>query len=212
ALQRVIAADDSAIWSLAFTRDGKTLVAASDMRVQLWDVVAGTLRGTLPNPGGRITRAVVSPDGALLATAASDGEVRMWDLDKATLVRELAVDDDVVWSVAFSPDGRELATANSDEVVALWDVATGRQRAVLTGHAGGATDVAYLGDGATLVAVDRSGQLHLWDAKTGRRLADAWQAHSAASWRVAVHPDGERFATTGDDGSVMVWDELSIAR
>ena len=127
-------------------------------------------------------------------------------------MKEIVVDDDVVWSVAFSPNGRELATGTSDEVVAVWDVATGRQRIALTGHAGGATDVAYLADGVTLVAVDRRGQLHLWDASSGRRLAAAWQAHTGASWRIAVHPDGEQFATTGDDGRVMIWDELSIAR
>jgi WD40 repeat protein len=27
-----------------------------------------------------------------------------------------------------------------------------------------------------------------------------------------VHPDGERFATAGDDGYVRVWDDLSLAR
>jgi WD40 repeat protein len=62
------------------------------------------------------------------------------------------------------------------------------------------------------VAVDRSGQLHLWDTVTARRLADTWQGHSAASWRVAVHSDGGRFATSGDDGRVMIWDVLSVPR
>jgi WD40 repeat protein len=211
-LQRSITADDSPIWSLAFTPDGRTLVTASDRRVQSWDPATGTLRHALPNPGGSITRATLSPDGTLVAAASSDGRVRLWDLGKAALVRELVVDDDVVWTVAFSPNGRDLATGTSDEVVAVWDVATGRQRIALTGHAGGATDVAYLADGATLVAVDRRGQLHLWDATSGRRLAAAWPAHGSASWRIAVHPDGEQFATTGDDGQVMIWDELSVAR
>ena len=126
-------------------------------------------------------------------------------------MKEIGAADDVVWSVAFSPDARHLATASSDEVVALWNVATGKQWAALTGQTGGATDVAYLADGVTLLAVDRAGRLHWWDTLSGRRLSDAWQGHAGASWRIAVHPDGERFATAGDDGRVKIWDELSVA-
>jgi WD40 repeat protein/serine/threonine protein kinase len=209
---RTIAADDSAIWSLAFTHDGKKLMTASDLQVQLWDAELGTLQVAYKSPGGRITRAVLSPSEALVAVASSDGKVRLLGVDGGMVMQEMAVEDDVVWSVAFSRDGRQLATASSDEVVALWDVTTGRQQAAFTGHTGGATDVAFLADGATLVAIDRSGQLHVWDARTGRRLTEAWQAHAGAAWRIATDPGGQRFVTTGDDGRVMIWDELSVAR
>ena len=212
ALLRTIAAHDTAVWSLAFSPDGNRLITTSDREVRLWDVDTGALRTTLQNAGGSTTHAALSPDGSMLAVTSTEGRVTLWDLDKAIRIREIAAAVDVVWSVAFSPDGRELATASSDEVVALWDVATGEQRGTLTGHSGGATDLAFLADGVTLVVVDRSGKLHLWDARTGRRLAEAWQGHSGPSWRIAVHPDGERFATTGDDGSVIVWEPLSVAR
>jgi WD40 repeat protein len=147
-----------------------------------------------------------------LAVTTTEGNVKLWDLESASVVREIKADDDVIWSAAFSPDTRYLATASSDEVVTLWNLATGNQRAAFTGHTGGATDLSYLTDGVTLVVVDRSGMLHWWDAQTGRRLSDAWPAHPGTSWRLAVHPDGERFATAGDDGKVRVWDELSIDR
>jgi WD40 repeat protein len=127
-------------------------------------------------------------------------------------VREIKADDDVLWSAAFSPDSQHLAVASSDEVVTLWDLATGTQQAAFTGHTGGATDLAYLSGGVTLVVVDRSGMLHWWDTQTGRRLSEAWSAHAGASWRLAVHPDGERFATSGDDGKVRVWDDISVDR
>ncbi len=211
--ERIIEAHEAAVWSVGFAPDGKQLMTASDLDLRLWDSKTGALTGTLRHDGGgRITRAAYAPDGSLVAAVSTDGRVRLWDPATAAIVREIAADDDVVWSVAFSPDGRELATASSDEVVALWEVETGRKIAVFTGHAGGATDVAYLADGVTLVAVDRIGKLHLWDTQTGRRLANPWQAHADSSWRVAIHPDGEHFVTTGDDGRVYVWDDFSIAR
>ena len=89
--------------------------------------------------------------------------------------------------------------------------ATGRQQAAFTGTPG-RNRCCYLADGVTLVAADRSGQLHLWDAQSGRSLVEAWQAHAGSAWRIAVHPDGQRFVTTGDDGRVKIWDQLSVAR
>jgi WD40 repeat protein len=134
--------------------------------------------------------------------------VEIWDLSNNRLAQQITADDNLVWSASFSPDSRHLATASSDEVVALWDLATGNQSALFTDQTGGATDVAYLADGVTIVATDRRGGLHFWDSRTGRRLAETWRAHKGASWRLSVHPDGQRFVTAGDDGKVKIWDEF----
>jgi WD40 repeat protein len=202
---------DGAVWSLVFTPDGRQLLSASDIRLRIWDVETGMSNPALSPQGGRITRAALSPAGVLVAVATTAGEVALWDLKQAVVANEIVADDNALWSVAFSPDGEQIATASSDEVVALWDLRTGTRRASFSGFRGGATDVAYLADGVTLVAIDRGGKLHWWDTQTGRRLTDAWQAHEGPSWRIAVHPDGLRFVTAGDDGHVKVWDELSVA-
>ena len=212
ALRREINGHGEAVWSIGFTSDGQRLITASDTRASLWDTESGSLLADLRQEDGRLTRAVLSPNGTVAAIAGTDGKVQLWDLDQGKVVKEIDADDDVVWSVAFSPDAEHLATASSDEVVALWDIATGERLAVLTGHTGGATDVAFLADGVTLVAIDRGGGLHFWDLPTGRRLSPPLEAHSGASWRLALHPDGERLATAGDDGLVRVWDDLNIAR
>jgi WD40 repeat protein len=211
-LLKVMDTRDGAVWSLSFTPDGDRLICTSDSQVDIWTLESQTLQATLRHTGGRNTRAVLSPDGTRLAVTATDGVVRIWDWKKSIIVREIIAEDDVLWSAAFSPDSRYLATASSDEIVALWNLADGTQQAAYTGHSGGATDLAYLSDGVTLVVVDRNGRLHWWDSGTGRKLSKTWSAHRGASWRLAVHPDGKRFATTGDDGLAMIWDELSIDR
>ncbi len=203
-------AHQGSVWSLAFTPDGTRLITASDEQVRVWDPASNTLLTTLPQSQGRVTRAKVSPDGALLAVASSAGSVAVWDVASGALSREIQADDNLVWSVAFSPDSRHLATASSDEVVAIWNLQDGRQMAMFTDQTGGATDVAYLADGVTLAAIDRRGGLHLWDSASGRRLADPLAAHKGAAWRLAVHPDGRKFATVGDDGQVRLWDEFDM--
>jgi WD40 repeat protein/serine/threonine protein kinase len=212
ALEATIKADESSIWSLSLNPDDTEFMTASESGIRLWDLGTRALKKEILRDGTRVTRAVWSPDGARLAVASTDARVRLWNVGANRLEREIGVDQDVVWSVAFNRDGTRLATASGDEVVALWSADTGTRVASLTGHSGGATDLAFLGDGVTLAVLDRSGRLHFWDVQTGRRLIEPWPAHHGASWRIAVHPDGERFATSGDDGYIRLWDDLSIRR
>ena len=201
---------ETAVWSLVFSTDGRQLLVADDSGLDLRSVDSGELeRRFQQRVGSRITRAALAPDGDLVALAASDGTVSLWDLERAALTQELQAADDLLWSAVFSPDGRQLATASSDEVVAVWNTRNGQRLRALTGHSGGATDLAFLADGVTLVVTDRRGRLHWWDVPSGRRLARSQQAHEGTSWRIALHPDGERFATAGDDGRVKLWDGLS---
>jgi WD40 repeat protein len=66
---------------LAFTPDGKTLIAGNGAAwVFLWDVEAGRERRRFAAHRGRVSGVSVSPDGTSFATASEDTTALIWEL------------------------------------------------------------------------------------------------------------------------------------
>ena len=108
------------IWTLAFTRDGKSVATGGDSGVvSFWDLETGKLRFTLAGHTAVIRSIVFSEDGNTIATGSDDGSVRLWDGStgqermRFTDVRDFK-------SVAFSPDGLTLAAGNAIGTVRFW--------------------------------------------------------------------------------------------
>jgi WD40 repeat protein len=116
------------VYSVAFSPDGRTLVAAGD-KVALWDVAS---RKPLGEPiQTESSRAVAfSPDGTTLASTSGDGNtVLLWDVASRKLRGEPFRSDEAGHdhrrtTVAFTRDGKTLASGGPDGTVILWDVDT----------------------------------------------------------------------------------------
>jgi RNA polymerase sigma factor (sigma-70 family) len=128
-----------AVYSLAFSPDGKTLAAGAmcaggshpNVPLCLFDVATGKPIAKLDGqkyPGGRVFSVAFSPDGKRLASGGSDACVRLWDVSSARPVRDFEGHNDFVGSITFSADGKVLSTAGGrDHTVRLWEVASGRE-------------------------------------------------------------------------------------
>ncbi|MFE6617067.1 WD40 repeat domain-containing protein [Amycolatopsis sp. NPDC057786] len=174
---RVLPVGDGTVWSLAFTPDGRTLVAAQgpdSSSVTLWDVTDPRLPGlvsTLRPDAGAVFKAAVSPDGRTVAAGSGDRNVYLWDIaDRARPVRlaKLGGNPEGVGHLAFGPSGRELA-ASAFRTVRVWDVADPRnpvEKAQLTGFAATVNSLVYRDDGHTL-AIGSSG-VQLWQTNPDR--------------------------------------------
>jgi len=124
--------------SLAFSSNGRFLVAGSLSRLLFWqtdgkplDVITGA-GGT-----GYLNTISLSPDNRLLAAASDAGEVRLWplDLDATGQFRPISDRDkrqpleltspssSPILNLRFSPDGRFLATGSEDSSIQLWQLA-----------------------------------------------------------------------------------------
>lgn len=164
------------VWSVAFSRDGKTLATAgADGSVILWDVEKGQQQGApLTGHVGEVNTVVFSVDGLTLASGGDDGKVILWNVTTGTQQGgPLTGHKGFVTSVAFSPDGKTLvsgSTGHEDDptlgaetkaekkndlppALILWDVNTHRPE-FLGGHDAGVIGVAFSSDGKTLASVD----------------------------------------------------------
>ncbi len=180
----------SVIHTLAFSRDGHTLVLGGDGGA----VVLNFRRFTLPAPHA-LDSLAFSADGRLIATASTDGTISLWNTVSRWRTRVLAGHRGTVRSVAFSPDSRLLASGGDDGYVRLWNPPSGRLIAALPARGASAEGVAVSPDGATIAAVSGTlssaggpGAVQLWDARSHQLLATRADSNTDAG--PAFSPDG----------------------
>lgn len=117
------------IYSLDFSRDGRTIASGSgDRTVRLWDIEAQANILTLSIEDG-VTTVAISPDCQLVAAGSLDKSVRVWNIATGHLVERLEGPDghkDSVYSVAFSPSGKDLVSGSLDRTIKMWELSASR--------------------------------------------------------------------------------------
>lgn len=159
----MLAGHSGTVNSLAFSPSGAILASASsDATVRLWDMPAGTARGTLSGHEGWVGALAFSPDGARLASAGQDRLVRVWDVASGRELIRLMGHEQPVLGLAFSPDGSLLASGSRDTDLRLWDITTANTLAVLSGHDGAVNRITFSHDGTRIVSASLDTTVGLW--------------------------------------------------
>jgi WD40 repeat protein len=206
--------------AIAFSPDGKLLVAQDEQDLVFWDVA----RRRRLNPRPAAGRLKVPLEKVPLEK--SPAEPRTPDLPGDPLpaprppgVLPPGVGFSGVWSLAFSPDGKALAAGLAGDDVKLWDVVPGpagkpprlTERFEPRGHQWRINTVAVSPDGRLAFTGEEGPGGRLWEVATGkevRTFAGGWWYPRCA----AFSPDGKTVATGHRMGVVYLWDPATGKR
>lgn len=199
------------VWSLALSRDGKTLVTGSsetDRTARVWDFRSGRERHKIDLHGIGYS-AVFHPSGRRALVASQDKNIYVIDVQTGEVPGLLRGHTGQVFSLALTRDGKMLASASEDGTVKLWDLSEGGVLASSVKISGREVRaVALSPDGALMLTGDFDSLGRLWDTATGQEVA-RYAGHAKAVVSVAFSPDLRRVITGSQDNRVLVWDTQS---
>ena len=201
------------VLSLAFSPDGRNLLAGADDRVaRVWDLATGRVVDLAPAHVSAVTAVAISPDGKTLVTGSQDkapftkdGDIRLWD--RATGRLRSSLSTGWVCSLAIAPDGRTIIVGDHYGNVQLWDADTSQEIGNLKTN-GIIWSLAVSPDGRRIVTGSGLGAA-VWDRESRRELFN-WPVRTAApepagfAW-VAITPDGQQVMAVFD-GYPRSWD------
>jgi WD40 repeat protein len=107
----------------AFSRDGKSLVSASDDgTARLWDVDTGKQIQLFRGHNGPVKSASLRRDGRLLLTGGADTTVRLWDVTSGKELRSFRKHSESLVAVVFGPTEAFTLSGSRDALVHPWKI------------------------------------------------------------------------------------------
>jgi WD40 repeat protein len=180
-LERLWPAHDSAVMSLAMSRDGRQIATGGgntqrggkDPSVKIWEVATGQLLHKLAGHKDGAKSLAFSPDGRRLVSIGYDA-LKVWSANKGTLIRssklpaanagEMLIASDAAWFAVtdHAPDGKT-------ETLSVYAVATGRMMSRWTNPWQTVTQLAASPDGQVLFAGGNNEQILMLDVRSGKQ-------------------------------------------
>jgi WD40 repeat protein len=208
-------AHPSAVWSVAFSPGGGTLLTGcQDGQARFFVAATGLPLGPPLPHGGTVGAVVFSRDGRLALTSClGNGPIlgaQLWEVPPEGELGWALPDRGTLKALAFSPDGRALLAGASKRGARFWEPVEGRRPVVrLLPHDDEVSAVAFSPDGRTFLTGSDDGRIRLWDRNTCQVRHEMRQTGWVSS--LAFAPDG-RTALAGTrykephPGTIRFWD------
>ena len=204
--------------TLAFSEDGQTLISVlvrwghEDQKL-FWDTTTGV---QISVPDLKETSGKRSPNlPNRVITAKIDKDRKSIQVQEVATGREMyriTEHKGDIYTFAFSPDRKILASGSDDMTIRLWDAITGNELLTLPTYTNQVFAVAFSPDGKFLAGgsvydsqLGRSDLIRLWEIPSGRILT-TFTGHTSTVRVLRFSPDGKTLASSGSDGTILLWD------
>ena len=190
---------------LAFRPDGKLLASGdSNGLVRLWQVETREMVGELEQTAPWPEAIYFTPNGMTLILVGKE-TTYLWDVERKERIGQLK--QDRAHETALSPDGRILALAG--QKVHLWDLREQNQIRELDYSWANALafspDGKFLAVGCGSLGFSRYAAVRIWDIETLEPVAELL-GNTGTVLSVAFSPDGKWLASSGSDGTTLLWE------
>jgi WD40 repeat protein len=188
---------------VAFSADGKQLVAASELNTVItWEIASGKELSRAEGPLEGREAIAFSSDGKHAAFRDVKGRIALRTARAKEKLRPLAGKQLPYTPAAFSPDGKTVVAAGSELLLFLSSTDTTRVIRELEGVPLALRSLAFSDDGKILAAGGMD-TVVLWNPSTGKELR-RWEGLSTGSAALAFSPDGKILAIGGWDGAIRL--------
>lgn len=110
---------ESWVNTIAFSRDGSSLLTSVGNLVRLWDITSGTAEVFSRNDK-TIFSAYFSPDEQMIVAGSEDNTAIVWDIKTKKEIAVLENHKDQLSFAGFTPDGQSIITAAFDDLTTIW--------------------------------------------------------------------------------------------
>ena len=195
--------------SVAFSPDGRLLIASCDNDIKMWNTQSYHLMGVLSGHSEYICHAIFSKDGKYIVSGSFDKSIKVWNTTNGIIEKTLAGHTGAVNHVAvfIKGDNMLIASGSSDETVKIWNGKTGELLNTLEGHKNVVEYVSFSPEGEYLLSA--SSDIRIWDTNTGE-LIDILEGHKDLIHSVEFSKDSRRILSASGDGLIKLWDFPSV--